>query len=213
MVATRMLRVLRVAVLAGLLAMTAAAAPATAAADVGFEDFNYAPASGSPTGSKPESKLWFNDGFWWASMFDPASQDHHIFRLDRTTQHWVDTGTAIDTRVTTRADTLWTGSKLYGASHVFTTGAVTTTSTNAGKLWRFSYNATTKTYTRDAGFPVDVNAAKTETLVIDRDSTGRLWATWTLGNQVYVNHTTTSDTAWGTPYVIPGSSTIASSPW
>jgi PKD repeat protein len=203
-----MLRAVQVAVLGGVLAVTAAAAPATAAADVGFEDFNYAPLSGSPTGSKPESKLWFNDGIWWASMFDTTSQDHHIFRLDRATEHWTDTGTAIDPRVGTRADTLWTGSKLYVTSHVFTTTGAATTSANAGRLWRFSYNATTKTYTRDAGFPVDVNAAKSETLVIDRDSTGRLWATWTLGSQVWVNHTTTSDTAWGTPYVIPGSTTM-----
>ena len=197
-----------VALCAATSAGAVAAAPASAATDIGVRDFSYSPMTGSPTGSKAESKLWFNDGTWWASMFDPASQDHHIFRLDRTTQHWLDTGTAIDTRTSTRADALWTGAKLYVASHVFTTTAATTTSANAGKLWRFSYDPAAKRYTRDAGFPVDINAAKTETLSIDRDSTGRLWATWTLGSRVWVNHTTSSDTAWGTPYVIPGSTAM-----
>lgn len=196
-----------IAVAAAVAVITPGVASA-AAGDIGFEDFGYTPLGGSPTGSKPESKLWFNDGIWWASMFDTASQDHHIFRLDRATEHWTDTGTAIDARVSTRADTLWTGSKLYVTSHVFTTTGAATTSANAGKLWRFSYNAATETYTRDAGFPVDVNAAKSETLVIDRDSTGKLWTTWTQGSRVWVNHTTTSDTAWGTPFMIPGATAL-----
>ena len=53
-----------------------------------------------------------------------------------------------------------------------------------------------------------MGSAKTETLVIDRDSTGVLWATWAAGNKVYVNHTNGTDTSWGTPYVLPGSGTL-----
>src|SRR5919202_4994428 len=164
-----------IALVVALLAMCGALlAPAVATAapgDIGTEDFNYAPIGGSPPGSKPESKLWFNDGIWWASMFDPVSADHHIFRLDRTTETWTDTGTAIDTRDSTRADTLWDGTKLYVASHGFTTSASTSTTQN-GRLWRYSYNSTTKRYTLDTGFPaagLPINTARTETLVIDKD--------------------------------------------
>src|SRR3954451_20368711 len=143
----------------------AASAAIAAPGDIGFADHGYAPIGGSPTGSKPESKLWFNDGVWWASMFNPTAGDHHIYRLDRTTQRWTDTGTAIDARDSSRADTMWvqaTG-KLYVASHGFTTTASTSTSTN-GRLWRFSYNPATQTYTRDAGFPATMNTVRSETL-------------------------------------------------
>ena len=136
----------RTAVVGVLIALVAALAPGVAAAapgDIGVEDFNYAPIGGSPTGSKPESKLWFNDGIWWASMFDPVSGDHHIFRLNRATQQWIDTGTALDTRNSTRADTLWDGSRLYVASHGFTTTASTSTSNN-GRLWRYRYDPATQ---------------------------------------------------------------------
>jgi PKD repeat protein len=187
------------------MAGTGVASAQAPAGDLGVQGASYAPLGGSPTGSKPESKLWFNDGRWWASMFDPTSGDHHIFWLDGSTGAWTDTETTIDTRQDTRADALWDAAagKLYVASHVFTTAGATAASANAGKLWRFSYASATKTYSLDAGFPVDVNSAATETLVIDKDSTGVLWATWTQNSRVFVNHTTTSDATWGTPFVVP----------
>src|SRR5512132_2029926 len=82
-----------VALAAGLLL----ASPASAATgDVGFAGPSTAGAGSAATGEKPESKLWWNDGSWWAAMFDAASQTHHVFRLDRTTQTWIDTGTVLD---------------------------------------------------------------------------------------------------------------------
>jgi hypothetical protein len=52
------------AILCGVAALAAAE---VARADIGFRGPAYAAGtSGSPTGSKPESKLWWNDGFWWA---------------------------------------------------------------------------------------------------------------------------------------------------
>ncbi|MGZ6643342.1 MAG: CBM96 family carbohydrate-binding protein, partial [Solirubrobacteraceae bacterium] len=181
--------------------------------DIGFRDQSYAPLGGSPTGSKPESKLWFNNG-WWATMFNPTAGEHRIYKLNTATGTWSDTGVAIDPRDSTRADTLWDAgtNKLYVASHVYTTSGAATTSGNAGRLYRFSYNAGTGRYSLDAGFPVTVNAAKTETLVIDKDSTGTLWATWTQGSRVYVNHTVSgNDAVWGTPYIVPGAGTSLTS--
>ena len=63
------------------------------------------------------------------------------------------------------------------------------------RLYRYSYNASTDTYTKDSGFPVTINNYRLETLVIDKDSTGTLWATWTQGDLVYVNHTVGGDDA------------------
>jgi hypothetical protein len=37
-----------------------------APADTGYRDFQFgASCNSTPTGEKPESKLWWNDGFWW----------------------------------------------------------------------------------------------------------------------------------------------------
>jgi hypothetical protein len=70
--------------------------PAAASADVGYRDFSYT-GTGTPTGTKrAESVLWFNDGTWWGNMWSSAKADFHIFRLDTTTQQWIDTGVLTD---------------------------------------------------------------------------------------------------------------------
>jgi PKD repeat protein len=38
-----------------------------------------------------------------------------------------------------------------------------------------------------------------------------LWATWMVGNRIFVNHTTGSDNQWATPTIVPGSGTTVSS--
>jgi hypothetical protein len=184
---------------------TAAAAPG----DIGHQDGSYAPLGGSPSGSKPESKLWFNGG-WWATLFSPAANENRIHRLDPATQAWVDTGVATDDRANTRADALWDAAdgKLYLASHVFTTKGKKASAGRAARLYRYSYDAGAGTYALDPGFPVTINAAKSETLVIDKDATGTLWATWTQDRRVYVNHSAGGDATWTKPYVVPGSGTL-----
>ena len=201
---------LRVAVTAsnGFGQSTAASGPTptvVAAGSFGFVDQPFTGVGdGSPSGSKPESKLWWNDGSWWADMWSTPASSFHIFRLDLATQHWSDTGVRIDDRPGTRADALWDGTHLYVASHVFSTcGCSTSSFGHPSRLYRYSYNAAQKTYSLDTGFPVAINDTSTETLVIDKDSTGKLWATWTQDSQVYVNRTIGSDAAWGTPLVLP----------
>jgi PKD repeat protein len=179
-------------------------AAVAAPGDIGYQDQSYGAAVGTPTGSKRnESLLWFNDGSWWAHMWEPVSQDYHIFRLDRAIQMWADTGTLTDGRITTHGDTLWDGQHLYIASHVFVNDEDPAVDGFPSRLYRYSYNPSTDTYTLDAGFPSLINNVKTETLVIDKDSTGKLWATWQQGNQIYVNATQGDDLSWGTPFVIP----------
>jgi hypothetical protein len=184
--------------------LPAGPSPAYAAAgDIGYVGLSTTGDGSAATGEKPESKLWWNDGSWWSVLFHTGSQTHHIFRLNRGTQQWIDTGTVVDNRPKTRSDTLWDGTRLYVASHIRANSSSQTYSGNPARLYRFSYNASTKTYVRDTGFPVQINQYSTETLTIDKDSTGVLWATWAQGSKIYVNKTTGGDATWGTPFVLP----------
>ena len=193
----RALVVCAVALAAGALALVS---PAIAgAADLGFKGPNTS-GNSNPTAEKPESKLWFNDGIWWGALWDSASpRGHEIFRLDTGTQTWTSTNVAIDSRAT-HVDALWDGTKLYVASHIFTTSPKLGGPSN---LYRYSYNAATDTYTLDPGFPAVINSQNTEALVIDKDSLGNLWATWMRANQIWVSHTSGNDAVWGTPFVLP----------
>jgi hypothetical protein len=175
-------------------AATASSAPRATVLAAGYRDSSTSGAGVAPSGSKPESKLWWNDGTWWADMWSPSSSSFHIFKLNLSTQTWTDTGVQLDNRAGTRADTLWDGTHLYVASHVFATcGCSQSASGNPSRLYRFSYSAATKQYTLNSGFPVSINNTQTETLVIDKDSTGTLWATWAQGNQVMVSRTVGGD--------------------
>jgi uncharacterized repeat protein (TIGR02059 family) len=190
------------AVIAVLLALTLPAIASADPGDIGFE--GPAGPGGAPSGSKPESKLWFNDGRWWASMYDVATSDFYIWFLDQSTQTWTRTGTRLDDRNGTRADVLWDGTKLYVASHNFSE----TDGSGVARLYRFSYDTATDTYSLDAGFPATINSIRTETLVIAKDSTGQLWATWEAGGSIWLNRTTGADNAWGTPFVMPGAASV-----
>ncbi|MBN3500191.1 hypothetical protein JYA52_22165, partial [Arthrobacter pascens] len=98
-----------------------------------------------------------------------------IYRLNRSAGAWVDTGVRSDSRASTSSDTLWDGGKLYIASNVVTSGA--SASGQPARLYRYSYSG--GAYSLDAGFPQVISNNSSETLTIDKDSTGALWATWT----------------------------------
>lgn len=179
-------------------------------ANVGFVDDPFGPLTQSDaTADKPQSKLWFNDGSWWAVMFhtniDPTKPANTwlIYKLTWPDK-WTPTSTVVDTRTTSRADALWDGRHLYIAS------LVRLSSSNQAKLSRYSYNSTSKSYTLDAGFPATIMTGSSETLAMDKDSTGRLWIAYTQSSKVFVNHSTTADNVWATPFQLPGSTTIGS---
>jgi uncharacterized protein (TIGR03437 family) len=177
----------------------------------GYRDFSYGSSVSAPTGEKPESKLWWNDGSWWGDLYNSSDHAYHIYRFNLATQSWSDTGTRIDTRTASKADCLWDDStqKLYVASYLFTNlGTSDTKSARWGRLYRYTFHPTKQSYTLDAGFPVTINQASSEVLTIAKDSTGKLWATWVQNSRPYVNHSTTSDLTWSTPFVVP---TVSSS--
>src|SRR5215212_8269699 len=173
---------------------------ASAVDDIGYRDFSFAANSvNNPTGEKPQSKLWFNDGTWWASMFNRTVEEYHIYRYDRATHTWSDTGTLIDERNSSKADTLWDGTHLY----VVSAGSGLKNTSHGARILFYIYDSATKRYTLDQGFPVTITDTGLETIVLDKDTTGKLWVTYTQNKQVYVNRTMTDDRTWGTPFVLP----------
>ncbi|PNI09140.1 hypothetical protein CXX84_07365 [Arthrobacter sp. AFG7.2] len=195
------------------ISLIAAVSPAHAADNYGYESISYSGVANPPTADKPQSKLWWNDGSWWADMWTTGT-GWQIHRLDRATKTWVSTGLTNDSRGTTSADTLWDGNKLYIASHVVTVsaegGMQTSLPNEPAKLYRYSYAA--GKYTLDAGFPTNINNSSSESLTIDKDSTGAIWATWTqvswnstsnYTSSVYVNSLEPNETTWGSPFVLP----------
>src|SRR5207248_4472747 len=166
---TLLILALTVALLASLFVVGPSGA---ATSDVGYAGPSTSGAGKAPTGEKPESKLWWNDGRWWASMFAASSGTWHIWYLDRTAKAWVDTGTPIDNRPDSRADTLWDGSHLYVGSHVKAASNTTETTGNPARLYRFTYNPVTRTYTLASAFPAATNNTASQTLTIDQYSTG-----------------------------------------
>ena len=181
----------------------------------GYHDFSFSNKDGlsAPTGSKPESKVWFNDNSWWAIMFNPALHATDIYKLDLDTQTWHDTGTEVDDRPTAKGDALWdqASGKLYIVSNIHVDSATpTSSSSNWGRLYRYTYLTGTGIYSLDSGFPVTVTKGKEETLVIAKDSTGLLWVTYVESSKVMINHSNGNDNVWGTPFVLPISSTSRS---
>ena len=198
-------------ILAGILWLLVAFAGLASASELdeaGYRGFSFPSGTGgnsAPTGEDPESKLWWNDGFWWGSLWSSSGNAYHIHRLDLASQSWVDTGLALDDRFKSRADMLWDGTHLYAASHFFVLNAgQPAVPEERGRLYRYSYDSGTKTYSLDPGFPVEITGGKSETLVLAKDSQGQLWVTYVENQQVMVNHSLNGDDrAWGQPFVLP----------
>ena len=126
------------------------------------------------------------------------------------TQKWTDTGTPVDDRPAAKGDALWDQSsgKLYIVSNLHVNSAApTNSSSNWGRLYRYSYNPRTKVYSLDSGFPVTVTKGKEETLVMAKDSTGTLWVAYVESSKVMINHSNGSDNVWGTSLCTSRSST------
>ncbi len=177
-------------------AQTCTSTPITA----GYRDFNFgSTVYFQPTAEKPEHKLWWHDGSWWGVLWSTSANKYRIHQFNLASQCWTNVGPDVDDRSQTLSDALWDGTKLYIASHVMES----TSATGNGRLYRYSYNSTSDTYTLDAGFPVDVNGEKSETLTIAKDTAGKLWVTWASNTTIMVNRSTTDDLTWGTAFQVP----------
>jgi hypothetical protein len=193
---------------------TAAVLPAVAGAvavTAGFRDFAYGTTVTAPTGQKPESKLWFNDGRWWAVLFNTTTNRFEIYGFNKdaqATNAWTSTGVAVDGRRTAEADVKWVSNgKLYVVTHI---AEAATTADNTVNVRRYGYTPGstpgTGSYTLETTKTVANGAF--ETAVLERDSLGRLWVTWTAANasggrSVFITHTVASDTDFVAPFVLP----------
>jgi hypothetical protein len=194
-------------------AQLAAPPPTHAGGDVGYTDFAFGPAqtttpsSGfqdtAPTATKPQSKLWYNDGFWWGALLNGVTHVYDIYQFNWQTQSWTDTGVPIDTRATSHADCLWDAA----AGYLYVATAVMPGDPGNADIHvrRYTYSAVTKTYTLDTDSIAATGGV--EAVVLDKDSTGVIWVTYTFDTNattraVYVTHSA-SGGGFITPYVIP----------
>lgn len=148
----------------------------------GYADFSYGtdPIPEDPSGKGAQSKVWWHDNFWWAVMFNSTAQAVHIYQLDAHTQTWIDTGVVVDDRfdlvedIETRADVLSDGNTLYIVSHLKKQDGVFNNNQDKwARLYRFNYVDAQDTYELEGSFPVANYLS--EAMVLDMDSTGRLW--------------------------------------
>ena len=176
---------------------------AAATGDVGVQGPSHS-GTGTPIGTKrATSSLWFNDGCWWGNLWDTASLSFRIFKFNAATSSWADTGVVTETRANTHHDVLWDGKTLFVASYRFVNDGLPAEANFPTTLRRYSYDAGTKKYTSLGSSTI--NNYKVEVLTIDKDSTGRVWATWQQGNRIWLNVTATDGTTWGTPFQHPSS--------
>ena len=165
-----------------------------------YEGFDYGVAGHPATADKPQSKLWFADGSWWAVMISVTNAKRvNVFELTRD-HTWRDTGVTIDDRTTSTADVLYEDGVLYTASRA---------SSSDVRVNRLRYAPATRTWQQDPGFPVSTSPGGSESATIARDSLGRLWVTYTRNKTVWVQRSTGTDhQSWTAPFT-PGTVDVA----
>ncbi len=199
----RLAAVTAVAFLATLTTLVSGGGASAAPGDVGYSDMSYGSPAGSgfvnpdlsPTASKPQSKLWFAQGEWWGVLNNKSSNNLHMYRLNQTTQQWVDSGVVVDSRSGALSDVLWDGTHLFIASHQRSGSSAN----NGVQISRYSF--VSGSYVRDSGFPTTINTGGVEEATIAKDSTGRLWATWTQSSRVRVAVSAVGGQSWGAPFI------------
>jgi hypothetical protein len=186
--------------------------PANAAAvEAGYIDHTYGPSIGDPTEDKPQSKVWFADGFWWGGLFVDGPDEYRIHKYNATTHTWTDTGVVTDERNGSHGDYLWVGAtnSLYVASVNGDTEA------DPILVFKYNYNPATDTYALDPDFVTGaepglvVGTGPAESVTIARDSTGQLWVTYdnptnpldlTQDRKIMVNRSTVNEHTWGVAF-------------
>jgi hypothetical protein len=206
---------------AGLAAILAAGSVlASTPVTVGYRDHTYGGGAFRPSGDKPQSKLWYTDGSWFAGMFlfqtSPATpkSENRIYRHDGA-HSWTLTSTVVDTRDTSHADYLWdeASQTLYAISVPKIPASVPAVATDDGiKVFKYTYSAATNAYSAVAGFPKliqdtasvpNVSRGGSPTVTIALDSTGDLWATWLNSNQIRFSKSDDGGLTWSNPAQLP----------
>lgn len=191
--------------LAGVVLPAASQAVPSVPVDAGFRDANYgSTVYGRVTESKPESKLWWNDGSWWGVLWDDTQGAHRIHEFNLAAQSWTSVGPNDESNPSTLVDCLWDEptSTLYVVSHE-------TDRSVPSFLRAYAYDSLARMYAMQPGYPVQVANKGSEALTVAKDSTGKLWVTWERNGIIWVNCSQTSDTDWGTPFQLPVQDVLA----
>ncbi len=178
----------------------------SAQGDVGYKDFGYGTAV-APTADKPQSKLWYHDGTWWGILYNsiPAVHQYQIYRFSWANQSWTSMNVTVEGRLRVTYDVLSDGNNLYIASAADILGSETDTNIY---IRSFIYDPALKTYSLINSNTRQITSNALEEVVIDKDTTGRLWLTYTdigpnLNKNVFITHTSGDTPNWVTPYVLP----------
>jgi hypothetical protein len=161
-----------------------------AAHAVGTQMFATVAAS---TGEKPQSKIWYHDGSYWAILQGSSG----VAFYEKVASNW-QLKTFANAVLTSSgcADVKWNGTDLFVLNYVLG---------GTNRLYKYSYASAIRAWVLASGFPVTMpNPSGSETMVLDQDSTGRLWATAEGGGSIQVWYSTSADQrSWiGSPVVL-----------
>src|SRR5262245_1272994 len=167
--------------LLGVLLICGFVAPAVPvhAADIGFAMYSQS-VSGTITGEKPQSKAWYHDGTWWAILHGPSG----LAFYEKSVTTWAKCS-FIDAVLlpSGEADVKWDGSKLQVLAYA-----------NTPRYFEYTYDSSTRVWNLVPGFPVSVpRPSGSETMVLESDSSGRVWVTAEGNRAVNVYYTTSAD--------------------
>jgi hypothetical protein len=147
----------------------------------------------SPTSGTAQSLLWHHDGSWWAVLAGGDAFRIHRLVFDASLPgvgaRWVDWGTRVDERSSVLLDVLVEGDHLYVISAGEGSGH-----SHEARLSRFTYGA--QRYTRDPNFPIVLSERGVSSPTIIKDTTGGLWAAYSLDGRPFVAHSEGGDERW-----------------
>jgi hypothetical protein len=109
----------------------------------------------------------------------------------------------MDDRSDARADVLWDGDHLYVVS-----GGPQEVAGDALRLGRFSYEAATRSYVPDPGYPVTVTETGVKRPTIARDSAGSTWIAYVLNNRVWLNRVDGHPPVVAEPLALPNAARL-----
>lgn len=145
----------------------------------------------SVTGEKPQSKLWYHDGSYWAVLRGPDG----VAIYEKIGNTW-NRGQFMDAVLLPAgtADVKWDGTRLMVLVY-----------NSSPKLFEYSYDPAFRVWNLLTGFPVSIPKPNgSETMVFEEDSTGRAWVVAEGNNSINVyNSTDATHRTWNkTPTIL-----------
>ena len=174
-------------------AVATTAAPPAIGGSHTYAGPDYGEGTPVPTADRPQSKLWFHDGAWWALLISAEDEALHVAELmpDHT---WRMTATVVNATPGIDGDALPFGDTVYVAGRQ--AGDRLTVS-------RLTYRPDAREYVQDQGFPTTVRVGHVDAPTIARDSTGRLWMAFTSATNVGVVYSDDDGVTWSDVVQLP----------